>query len=97
MGVLGLGLGLDDYRLVFYCLRDYLDWSFFCCLFIDDGGGHGWVMGLGLDGMNSTLYYYNNFYDSIFNIFFCCCCCALLRRWGRWGFGQRSKEPPGTK
>lgn len=44
MGVLGLGLGLDDYRLVFYCLRDYLDWSFFCCLFIDDGGG-------GMDGL----------------------------------------------
>lgn len=51
-------------------------------------------MGLGLDGMNSTLYYYNNFYDSIFNIFFFSA--VLATTMGARGFGQRSKEA-GTK
>lgn len=78
--------------MIFYCLRDYLDWSFLLP-YIDDGG-HGWVMGLGLDGMNSTLYYYNNFYDSIFNIFFFSA--VLATTMGARGFGQRSKEA-GTK
>lgn len=47
MGLMGLlGLGLDDYRLVFvfYCSRDYLDWSFFCYLLLMMGGG-------GMDGL----------------------------------------------